>query len=143
MLLWNYLDGWPQFSEALVDFYFDKKPGFTTVSRSYEPLLVTVFENNDSQYQINVINDTLKDQIVNCKIYDADSKTVYFDGEIAVDKNSSVKGDVFSNIYFEQKCLVIEYVYDGKKCLNHFITGYPCYKKEDFVRWYKLLGILK
>lgn len=142
LILWNLLDGWPQFSEALVDFYFDKKPGFTTVSRSYEPLLVTVFENNDSQYQINVINDTLKAQNVKCKVYDIDSKQVYFDGEISVDKNSSVKGAIFNDIYFEQKCLVIEFEYDGKKCINHFITGYPIYKKDDFVRWYKLLGIL-
>ena len=142
LILWNLLDGWPQFSEALVDFYFDKKPGFTTVSRSYEPLLVTVFENNDSQYQINVINDTLKAQNVKCKVYDIDSKQGYFDGEISVDKNSSVKGAIFNDIYFEQKCLVIEFEYDGKKCINHFITGYPIYKKDDFVRWYKLLGIL-
>ncbi|MBO5286374.1 MAG: hypothetical protein J6B16_05710 [Clostridia bacterium] len=141
LILWNLLDGWPQFSEALVDFYFDKKPGFTSVSRSYEPVLVTVFENNNSQYQVNVINDTLQDKSVNYKIYDADTNEVFLEGIVNIDKNSNKNLDVLSNIYFEQRCLVIDYSVDGKNYKNHFITGYPIYKKDDFIRWYKLLGL--
>jgi len=44
ILWWNLLDGWPQFSDAVVDYYFAKKLAYHYLWRAQRPLLLCLSE---------------------------------------------------------------------------------------------------
>lgn len=143
MLLWNHLDGWPQFSEAFKDYYFDKKLGYDVICRAYNPILMGVKETFSSKYQLVICNDTLENLDVSYRVYDGDTNEELANGTTKIDKNSIKELNVLKNIFFEKRLLIVEYVANGKKYYNHFITGFPTYTKEQFDRWYKIIDELK
>jgi len=53
---WNLLDGWPQFSDAVVDYYFDRKEAFKYLQRAQSPVLFAVREVRTS-LQLIACND--------------------------------------------------------------------------------------
>jgi beta-mannosidase len=44
ILWWNLLDGWPQFSDAVVDYYFGKKLAYHYIRRAQQPVCVFISE---------------------------------------------------------------------------------------------------
>ncbi len=68
MLLWNLLDGWPQVSEAMVDYYFDKKPSFDFVKRAQRPVNVIIKQKSKGNLQVVVVNDGRMATSVNYEI---------------------------------------------------------------------------
>lgn len=85
------------------------------------------------------MNDTLREVTVKYKVYDADTQKVFVDGQTTVDRNGVKELDVLRGIFFSQRMLIIEWEMQGKTYFNHFITGFPEYKKEDMIRWYDIL----
>ena len=143
MLLWNYLDGWPQFSEAFVDYYFNKKMGYSAIKRSFNPILAGIKENENSRYDLVIDNQTLLNASVKYTVYDGLTNEVFADGETVVMKNSLKTVTTLSNIFFDKKLLIIKYEVDGKKYFNHFITGFPTYTVTQFDKWYDILNTLE
>lgn len=143
MLLWNYLDGWPQFSEAFVDFYFNKKRGYEIIKRSFAPILVGVKENINSRYEVVVDNQTLTDENVKYTVYDGETNNVFISGEVLAKNNSLTFIKELENIFFDKKLLIIKYEINGNTYYNHFITGFPTYEVSKFDKWYAILDSLK
>lgn len=44
IIWWNLIDGWPQFSDAVVDYYFGKKPAYYAIKASQHPLCIMMKE---------------------------------------------------------------------------------------------------
>ena len=44
LIWWNVMDGWPQFSDAIVDYYFNKKLAYYYIRRVQQPVCVMVDE---------------------------------------------------------------------------------------------------
>lgn len=139
IILWNLIEGWPGNTEALVDWYFEKKESYYTAARSFQPVLMMIYENINGRYALKILNDTLREVTVKYKVYDADTQKVFVDGQTTVDRNGVKELDVLRGIFFSQRMLIIEWEMQGKTYFNHFITGFPEYKKEDMIRWYDIL----
>ncbi len=58
IIWWNILDGWPQFSDAIVDYYFVRKRAFDYVRRSQQPVCMVLREPEDCEQEIAICNDT-------------------------------------------------------------------------------------
>jgi beta-mannosidase len=58
VLWWNLMDGWPQFSDAVVDYYFCKKLAYHFIRRSQMPLILTLREPKNWRQEIVACNDT-------------------------------------------------------------------------------------
>lgn len=142
VLLWNLQDGWPAINEALVDYYYDKKKSFSVIKRAFNDTLFLVYEDKHSKYALKVVNDTLVKKEISYKVTDADTNEILASGTVTVKENGQKELGIIKNIFFKQKCLIIEWTENGKTYYNHFITGFPEYKVEDFRRWYKRLETL-
>ncbi|MCL2299641.1 MAG: glycoside hydrolase family 2, partial [Firmicutes bacterium] len=60
VLWWNMLDGWPQFSDAVVDWYFGKKLAYHYIKRSQAHLCLLLAEPQGWQLRLLACNDTLQ-----------------------------------------------------------------------------------
>jgi len=60
ILWWNIRDGWPIISDAVVDYYFNKKLAFHYIQRVQRDVQPICCEQVDGQHAVVVVNDTLK-----------------------------------------------------------------------------------
>ncbi len=139
LIWWNMLDGWPQISDAVVDWYFTKKRAFNAIKRSQEPVLVMLDEPKGWHQDVIISNFTLKDAGVKLRLWDADTNETLFEGEFACPANSNIIAGSMRVYSSWQRLILIEYDAGEGAKRNHYLSGFPVYSPEDARRWAKLI----
>ncbi len=88
IIWWNLIDGWPQISDAIVDYYLDKKLAYSYIKRSQKPFCLMFDEPADGRLDLYAVNDTreTKDFTYTVKS-DADHVLLIGTSRIAPDSN--------------------------------------------------------
>ena len=81
IIWWNLLDGWPQFSDAVVDYYFVRKRAFDVVKRAQAPISLILREPVDGRQELVVANDTRSDEVVRYSVEAPTDGSVLLTGE--------------------------------------------------------------
>jgi len=137
IIWWNLIDGWPQFSDAVVDYYFDKKLAFDYICTSQKPLLITFREPAGWQLRLTASNDTGKEQQVHVKLWD------YLDGNRLLWEKDCCLKEGYTELtavpysFGEKKLYVIEWCSGRETVINHFLAGNPPYELEEYRRFLK------
>ena len=127
IIWWNLIDGWPQISDAVVDYYYDKKLAYYYIKRSQQPLCLMF----DEDLTLYAVNDNQTDCVGTFKVT---ADKVLVESEFTVPANSSVpiwKGELTDEQIFH----LIEWK-SGDVCgKNHFMTNlinisFDNYKQE-------------
>ncbi len=74
IIWWKLIDGWPQFSDAVVDYYFDKKLAYHYISTSQKSVLITFREPAGWMMRLTAINDTEEIKQAKVCVYEYDGK---------------------------------------------------------------------
>ncbi len=139
IIWWNMLDGWPQISDSIVDWYFVKKRAFETVRRVQTPICVIADEMNGWYQDIYLCNDSRETKTVKVKVWNADSGAVLF--ENAIQSKANENKCVFSHRLIPGKkgLLLMQWEIDGINYANHYLNGFPPFDKDDIERWIKMI----
>lgn len=137
ILWWNLIDGWPQVSDAVVGYYFDKKLAYYYLKQSQQPFCIMVDEIEDWNNKIIAANDTLKEVSGKVKITDADTNELIFEKNFTVPKNCSKALGEIRTMYSEHKLMMIEWEIEGKKFYNHYTTGQTPMPFDKCKEWVK------
>ena len=137
LIWWNMLDGWPQISDSVVDWYFVKKRAYNAVRRAQEPISVIVDEVSGWYRQVFLSNDSRANADVDVRVYDADSGETLFEGEFASHANELENIGEFRVMPSKKQLLLIDFTVDGEKHKSHYLCGYPPFSPEDAARWAK------
>lgn len=137
IIWWNLLDGWPQMSDAVVDYYFEKKLAYFYIKRSSRPVLPLIGEMGQWGYPVIVSNCSIYDKTVLIEIIDADTDNIVFSKTVNSAPNSSVNiGGI--DCYRSQKGMfIIKFTVDGKSYINTYLYGTPEYDLNDYIKWMK------
>ncbi len=82
------MDGWPQFSDAVVDYFFDKKLAYTYIRQVQVPVCLIVGETGvDGFHPLVLSNDTQEDVKVEWTV--RDQSDVLSAGEITLPANQN------------------------------------------------------
>lgn len=84
ILWWNVADGWPQVSDAIVDWYGTKKLAYSYIKRSQQPLCLICSEPCDGVISLIAANDSRSDLCVSFKVTDLSDNTELASGEFTV-----------------------------------------------------------
>lgn len=144
VLWWNVMDCWPQFSDAVVDYYFDRKLAFSYIKRSQQPLLGMIGEWRNWGHEVIVTSDLLESVSGTIEVADAETGERFFEGAFNVPANNRCVAGFFRLPNHDRRLLLIRWRRnDGgpdAEGFNHFVTGRPAY---DFARyrdrWLKFL----
>lgn len=90
IIWWNLLDCWPQFSDAVVDYYFDKKLAYYYIRNVQSPLCFMIEEPTQWTARAVVGNDGNKNYEGRYEIIDGLNGTVLFEGPFASPANENV-----------------------------------------------------
>ena len=125
IIWWNLLDGWPQTSDAIVDYYFDKKLAYSYVKRSQVPFILAAGELSNWHLPLYASNDTLTDYTGHYKVTDTQTGEVIKEGDFTAKANCPTLIDQIPVYYSEQKILIFEWEANGETGRNHYLCGFP------------------
>ena len=123
IIWWNLIDGWPQISDAVVDYYGYKKIAYHYIKRSQQPLCFIFDEPSDSKLPLYVVNDLQQDKKVRYSVTDVTT------GEKLVESTITAKADSVTAVWNkdmiegEKHFYIIEWEFDGVKGKNHYFTN--------------------
>ncbi len=139
IIWWNMLDCWPQISDAVVDYYFAKKLAWHYCRRSQKPRIAMMAELKSWTHDVILANDTLQDADFSWRVEDGDTGEVMLSGKTHVPAGENANAGTLKVDPSAQKLLIVRYSVDGVEEANHFISGYPKYKKADLFRWLEVI----
>ena len=93
ILWWNLVDGWPQVSDAIVDWYYTKKLAYHYIKRSQTPVCLMFDEPDESgALRLVGVNDLAADKTVTYSVKDVLSGKTVLSGtaKIAADSSQTV-----------------------------------------------------
>ena len=125
IIWWNLLDGWPQMSDAVVDYYFTKKLAYHYIKRSQAPFVIAADEINNWELSLYACNDTLEKKAGQLAVREALTEKVLWEGEFTARENASACVARLPVYYSEQKVLIFEWEANGERGFNHYLCGYP------------------
>ncbi|MFA5263596.1 MAG: hypothetical protein WC378_07190 [Opitutaceae bacterium] len=139
LIWWNLIDGWPQFSDAVVDYYFEKKLAFDFIRRAQQPVIAMVREAKGWIHDLVACNDTRTPVALNFVVRELGvAKPLVKGRRIAAADAVTVLGTL---PYFRkhQRFLVIDWKSDDGKIRgrNHYLAGNPPFSPADYRRWIK------
>ena len=136
------IDGWPQFSDAIVDYYFGKKLAYHYIRRVQQPVCLIVGELKDWNVRVIAGNDSLHEARGSFKVRDAERGDVLLEGPFVVPANENIELGSCKLYHSDQKLLLIEWEVDGRKYGNHRLMGSPPFSPAAYRKWLGLIAAL-
>lgn len=143
IIWWNLLDGWPQFSDAVVDYYYNRKLAYFVIKRSQNPLCL-MFKEPDENGKITLcaVSDLRDNKEISYTVENAVT------GEKVADGKATATADVVTeleSIDTKQNKLAFYLIkWNGYNIsgVNHYICGEPVYDYQTVVECFKKSGLL-
>ena len=132
IIWWNLLDGWPQMSDAIVDYYFTKKLAYSYVKRSQAPFILAAGELSNWHLPLYASNDTLNDYTGHYKVTDTSTGDVIMEGDFTAEKNKATVIAQIPVYYSEKKILIFEWEANGERGWNHYLCGMPPFSLNEY-----------
>ncbi|MCL2478742.1 MAG: hypothetical protein FWF22_04530 [Treponema sp.] len=125
IIWWNLIDCWPQFSDAVVDYYYNKKLAYYYLRQSQQPLLLTFAEPEN--WKLALCASNLSDEALefNCRVTDFVSGTVVFSGRYHCGAGTLCEIGTIPYSQGEKKIYIIEWECGKYSGRNHYLAGNP------------------
>jgi len=140
VIWWNMRDGWPQISDAIVDWYGGKKLAYSFLKRVHTPVCLMLDEAENWKQKVILGNDSRQSHVVKWTLKDADTGELIASGENTSGANENVTVAMLHAVPGEKRLFLLNWTLeDGTRGFNHYLTGFPPYDIEDLKRWKNIL----
>ncbi len=123
IIWWNLIDGWPQVSDAIVDYYYCKKLAFHYIQRSQQPVCLMFDEPAEGKIVLYGVNDLTQEKQISYTVTNLTTGLQVLSGSAVLEAESSAAIDALAVTEDEQNFYLIEWEMDGKVYKNHFHTN--------------------
>lgn len=140
IIWWNLIDGWPQFSDAVVDYYYAKKLAFYVIKRSQAPVCLMFREPENGTLTLVGANEFLKDITLSYCVTDlaTGEKTC---GNAFLPANSAAAVMQIPHLEDKMHFYVMEWEYEGTKGKNYYVCAKAPYDFDEYYRYMKESGM--
>lgn len=143
IMWWNLTDGWPQFSNATVDYYGTKKLAYFFIKNVQRPVCVMFREPENGKIALIGANETMTEQKISYKIRELTKGEVVLEGEAVIQPNGNLEIADLPAVTDGVKFYAIEWIHNGELYRNHYVDGKPPYDFKQYVEWLKEAGTLE
>ncbi len=123
IIWWNLLDGWPQISDAIVDYYYRKKLAFSYIKRSQQPVCLMFDEPENGKMGLVAVNDLPENKQLTYTVKRFSDDAVVISGVCEVPADEAIEINQIPLEENEKTFYYIEWMMDGKTCCNHYFTN--------------------
>jgi beta-mannosidase len=142
VLWWNLVDGWPQFSDAVVDYYLSKKLAYHYLKRVQQPICVMVDEPDAWHVRVVLGNDSRADAAGCYSVRDADTTEVLAAGDFESPANENKELARIPISRGRQSLWLLEWSVGDMKGVNHALIGMPPFSLERYRGWLRAIAAL-
>jgi beta-mannosidase len=150
ILWWNLLDGWPQFSDAVVDYFFEKKLAYHYIWRAQRPLCLFMGEPGAGKYlPLIVSNDTRQSAELSYQVRDAEAGAILAQGRFTSPPNQNWQVERLRTFASDQRLYLIEWALAPlgtggapQKFGNHYLSGTPPFDLLTYRGWLAQIAAL-
>jgi beta-mannosidase len=143
IIWWNLIDGWPQFSDAVVDYYFDKKLAYYYLRQSQQPLILSFAEPHDWKLSLVAVNNSGGPLSFRYTVRDFDTKRVLLSGTGSCGDQESKKLDLLPYSQGEKRIYLIEWESPPgdpasgpeRRGRNHYLAGNPPFDLAHYLNF--------
>lgn len=135
IIWWNILDGWPQLSDAVVDYYFTRKLAYHFIKTSQLPLCLILCEPGNFQQTLIASNDTREDIVLRYTITDLASDAVVGQGAGTALADSVTPLGSIPFSMGRKRFYVIEWTSPSASGWNHYLAGQPPFELKQYREW--------
>lgn len=144
IIWWNLVDGWPQMSDAIVDYYYSKKLAYDYIKRSQRGFIIMLDEMNNWKQSVITANSTLETVKGHIKITDIDSGKVYFEKDFTAGANCNTKLGDIPLMYSDKGMFLIQWeLENGEKHFNTYLYGTPGFDLNKYKGWLEKINSLE
>ena len=143
LIWWNLIDGWPQFSDSVVDYYYVKKAAYNFIKRSQQPICLMFTEAENGVHKLVAANEFLSEKEISYKVTDITEQKAVCEGSIKLTPNGL---DIIDKIPFDNKknhFYFIEWEIDGNIFKNHYMSGTVPYDYKTYIECLKECDLLQ
>lgn len=143
IIWWNLVDGWPQISDAIVDYYYVKKLAYHYVKRSQEPVCLMFDEPEDGRMKLFGVNDLQTEKQLTyriSRIEGAGKIPVYEGTALLQDNRAAVLTDLAVGEN-EKTFYLIEWTMEGRDYKNHYFTNILDIDYHGYMQALKVCGM--
>ena len=141
IIWWNLLDGWPQMSDAVVDYYFHKKLAYYYIKRSQAPFTILADEIENWHLKFCACNDTLTEKHGFYRILDGETDEILMEGSFLAPVNATTVIARLPVFYSDKRIFIIQWDMDGVRGFNHYACGFPPLSLERYKRIMEKYGL--
>jgi beta-mannosidase len=143
ILWWNVIDGWPQFSDAIVDYYFGRKLAYHYIRRAQQPVAVIIGEPGAGLHlPVVICNDTLADANVRYRVTDADTGATVAESEQVVPANQNWQVARIRTFAGDQRLYLMQWKVGGQLYGGHYLAGRPPFAFDRYRGWLAAIAAL-
>ena len=135
IIWWNLMDGWPQFSDAVVDYYFTKKLAYSFIKRCQQPLLLALREPEAGAQELAACNDSRDAIELQYTVTDAGTGAQIAAGRATAGADAVTTLDRIPCNPSDQRLYVLRWTSASGDGLNHYLAGAPPFDLEQYRRW--------
>ncbi len=145
ILWWNLRDGWPVISDAIVDYYGNKKLAYEYIRKVQKDVCVMIGDEGlvedapGAGHPIVVVNDTREDVEGRLTVRDADTKRVVYSSVYKVGKNGKLVAGYLPDPG-KNTLWLIEWESRGELLNNHYLAFELPLSLEQYMQWQSLLN---
>ena len=142
VIWWNLIDGWPQFSDAVVSYDFGKKLAYHYIKRSQRDLCLMFSEPESWRVRLMADNDTLRDRRGRYRVWDGDTGETVLEGEFFAPANQCREAASLRVSHADHRLLLMEWTADGERGVNHYCLGKPPFDLDTYRKWLEKIAAL-
>jgi len=143
IIWWNLIDGWPQFSDAVVDYYYSKKIAYDYIKRSQQPVCMILGEPENWGQPVYLCNEFTHDVSVKFKITNVRTGETVWQGDASAPANTNVRIGNIKYFHARHEFYLIEWTTsDGVEGKNHYLAGHPGFDLDEYVALAEKAGLI-
>ncbi len=139
IIWWNMIDGWPQFSDAVVSWDYHKKLAYYYIRQSQQNVMLSFDEPQSWSIRLYAANDTFDTQQITYRVTDGETGEILLKDIASVPANSTKGINSIPAAWSERRLFLIEWEANGERGVNHYIHGTPPFLPEQMKHWVKII----
>ncbi len=142
IIWWNLMDGWPQMSDAVVDYYFTPKIAYRYITRSQQHVALMFREPDGLEQTLVAANDTREDATLHYTVTEIGSGRVISEGDALAPANETTPMATVPYDPDAQRCYLIAWSGPLGEGRNHYLAGRPPFRLAEYRDWVQSAGLV-
>lgn len=139
IIWWNLWDGCPELSNAIVDYYWQKKQAYEVIKRSQQDPCIILCEPENGQQRVVIANDTNRIFNLKFEISDVETGELVLSGAAQAPANATTPAGDIPWAGKNPRFYLLKWESEAGRGINHHMSGNPPFDAAQYRRWYDRL----